>query len=129
MAGNIILVDTSILIDYFRKSDKTNSKLISLINKGYKFHISSITEYEIFAGSSPLQHDFWEKLLERTEVLPFDKQAAEVAVELNSLLKRKRKQLDIADLFIAATAISNKIPLSTLNLKHFERIDDLQIVE
>ena len=60
MAENIILIDTSILIDYFRKSDKTNSKLISLTQKGYKFHISSITEYEIYAGSSLVQQKFWE---------------------------------------------------------------------
>jgi predicted nucleic acid-binding protein len=55
MADKIILVDTSILIDYFRKSDKSNSKLIALIREGYKFQISSVTEYEIFAGSTPGQ--------------------------------------------------------------------------
>ena len=129
MAVNIILIDTSILIDYFRKSDKANSRLISLIKRGYRFHISSITEYEIYAGSSSVQQSFWEQLLEKTEVVPFNKQTAKVAVEINSELKRKRKQIAIADLFIAATAISNGLPFATLNLKHFERIDNLLIVE
>jgi tRNA(fMet)-specific endonuclease VapC len=49
-------------------------------------------------------------------------------VDISSALKRKRKQIDIADLFIAATAISNNLSFATLNLKHFERIDTLQIV-
>jgi tRNA(fMet)-specific endonuclease VapC len=49
-------------------------------------------------------------------------------VDINNALKRKRKQIDIADLFIAATALSNNLPFATLNLKHFERIDNLQIV-
>jgi tRNA(fMet)-specific endonuclease VapC len=129
MAENIILIDTSILIDYFRKSDKANSKLISLIKKGYKFHISAITEYEIYAGSSPIQQGFWEEFLEKIEVISFNKQAAKAAVEINSELKRKRKQIAIADLFIAATAIGNNLPFATLNMKHFERIDNLQIVE
>ena len=129
MAKNIILTDTSILIDYFRKSDKANSKLISLMKKGYKFNISAITEYEIYAGSSPIQQSFWEEFLEKIEVTSFNKQAAKAAVEINSELKRKRKQIAIADLFIAATAIGNDLPFATLNKKHFERIDNLQIVE
>jgi len=33
------------------------------------------------------------------------------------------------DLFIAATAIGNDLPFAILNMKHFERIDNLQIVE
>jgi tRNA(fMet)-specific endonuclease VapC len=129
MADNIVLIDTSILIDYFRKSDKANSKLIALIRKGYKFQISSITEYEIYAGSTRGQQSFWEALLEKIDVLSFNKQAANVAVEINAALKKKRKQIAIADLFIAATALSQNIPFATLNVKHFERIDNLQIVE
>jgi tRNA(fMet)-specific endonuclease VapC len=129
MADNIILIDTSILIDYFRKSDKANSILISLIKKGYKFHISSITEYEIYVGSTPIQQTFWDGLLEKIEVHSFNKQTAKVAVEINNELKRKRKQIAIADLFIAATAIGNNLPFATLNRKHFERIDNLQMIE
>ena len=129
MADNIILIDTSILIDYFRKSDKANSKLISIIKKGYKFHISSITEYEIYAGATPGQQNFWQQLLEKIEVLSFDKQSAIAAVEINSELKRKSKQIAVADLFIAAIAVSNNLPFATLNKKHFERINNLQIIE
>jgi predicted nucleic acid-binding protein len=129
MAENIIRIDTSILIDYFRKSDKTNSKLISLIQKGYKFHISAITEYEIYAGSSLVQQKFWEELLEKIEVVSFTKKVARAAVEINNELKRKRKQIALAHLFIAATAVSNNYALSKLNLKHFERIDNLEIIE
>jgi len=52
MAEKIILADTSILIDFFRKTDKANSKLISLVREGYVFYISAITEYEIYSGPS-----------------------------------------------------------------------------
>jgi len=37
--------------------------------------------------------------------------------------------IDLADILIAATSISNGIPLATLNLSHFERITDLVIVK
>ena len=37
--------------------------------------------------------------------------------------------IDLADLFIAATALTSNLPFSTLNKKHFERIEGLVIVE
>jgi tRNA(fMet)-specific endonuclease VapC len=48
---------------------------------------------------------------------------------MNKMLKRKRKQIDIADLFIAATAVTNKMSLATLNRKHFDRIDTLTLID
>jgi len=129
MADKIILVDTSILIDYFRKSDKANSKLISLIRNGYKSQISAVTEYEIYAGSTHGQRQFWNGLLEKIAVVPFDQAAVKVAVDINHKLKLKSMQIAIPDLFIAATSMSNNLPIATLNRKHFERIEGLIIVD
>ena len=129
MADKIVLADTSILIDYFRKTDKSNSALIKLYQKGYDFCISAITEYEIYSGATEVQIPFWNEILKRTKVLAFDKSVVKTAVEMNNDLKRKRKQINLADLFIAATALANDLSLSTLNKKHFERIESLEIVE
>jgi tRNA(fMet)-specific endonuclease VapC len=52
-----------------------------------------------------------------------------MAVIINSALKAKRKQIDLADLFIAATAVTHDLSLATLNKKHFARIDTLKIIE
>ncbi len=128
MADKIVLVDTSILIDLFRKTDKANSVLISLVRQGYVYCISAITEYEIYTGTTARQVGFWDDFLKQTNVLAFDKAVAKIAVSLNKDLKRKRKLIAIADLFIAATAIANNLPLSTLNKKHFERVDNLTII-
>ena len=62
-------------------------------------------------------------------MLPFDQDVVKIAVDINNALKRKRKQIDLADLFIAATALSNKLPFATLNKKHFDRIDNLRIID
>jgi len=129
MADSIVLADTSILIDYFRKTDKANSKLIALFDQGYDFSISAITLYEIYSGATSVQLPFWTSVLARTKVLPFDQAVAQTAVDINNALKRKRKQIGMADLFIAATAVSNSLPLATLNTKHFDRIDGLAIIE
>jgi len=129
MADKIVLIDTSILIDYFRKTDKANSFLVALVKQGYDYCISSVTEYEIYRGALLGQIAFWDNLLQKVQVLPFDKAASRVAVDINAELKRKRKQIEIPDLFIAATAVANNLTLATLNKKHFERIGSLELFE
>lgn len=128
MADKIVLVDTSILIDLFRKTDKANAVLISLIKQGFTYCISAITEYEIYTGALLGQVDFWDNFLKKTEILPFDKAVAKTAADLNKVLKQKRKLIDTADLFIAATAVTHQLPFATLNKKHFERIESLLIM-
>jgi len=129
MADKIVMVDTSILIDYYRKTDKANSVWIALVRQGYTFTISTITKYEIYSGATQTQLSFWNTILQAVQVVPFDEATVDVAVELNATLKRKRKQIELADLFIAATAIRNDLPFATLNRKHFDRIEQLKIVE
>ena len=128
MENNVILVDTSILIDYYRKTVKENTVWVALARQGYRFLISAITKYEIYSGATQSQLVFWDKVLMSVDVLPFDEIAVNTAVTINASLKRKRKQIDLADLFIAATALSNDISIATLNRKHFERIDNLTLV-
>ncbi len=49
MDTSTIVLDTSILIDFFRKQDKTKSVLLQLTDK-YRFSISVITAFEIKIG-------------------------------------------------------------------------------
>jgi predicted nucleic acid-binding protein len=52
MADKIILLDTSILIELFPKTDKTNSRFVKVAVEGFEFQISAITEYEIYSGAT-----------------------------------------------------------------------------
>ncbi|MBB6111698.1 hypothetical protein/tRNA(fMet)-specific endonuclease VapC [Mucilaginibacter lappiensis] len=129
MADKIVLADTSLLIDFFRKSNKLNSKLISLIDNGYTFCICTITEYEIYTGATEAQIAYWKEFLDNIEIFSFDSAAVTKAIDINKALKLKNKQIGIADLFIAAIAISNNLPIATLNKKHFDRIDNLLLID
>lgn len=129
MANKLILLDTSILIDYYRKTNKEKTVLFELTNKGYLFSISTITKFEICTGANEKQMIFWNQLFKSFTIFPFDENTSDFASEINVSLKKKRKQIDIADLFIASTAIANNIPISTLNLKHFERIERLELID
>jgi len=129
MADKIVLVDTSILIDYYRKTDKENSVWIHLVRQGHSFAVSTVTKYEIYAGATPSQLKFWDTVFEAITVISLDELSVDTAVTINSALKKKRKQIDLADLFIAATAVAHDLPLVTFNKKHFERIDTLKMID
>ena len=129
MADQIVLVDTSILIDFYRKTDKEKSVWIGLVRQGYSFAISVVTKYEIYTGATPSQLTFWNTVLQAIMVIPLDEISVDTAFTINSALKKKRKQIDLADLFIAATAVAHNLPLATLNKKHFDRIVTLQLID
>lgn len=100
-----------------------------MVRKGYLFAISSITKYEIYAGATLDQLTFWDTIFQQISIVSFDESCVDNAVRINANLKRKRKQIDIADLFIAATAVTYNFEFATLNKKHFDRIEQLNIIE
>ena len=129
METEIILLDTSILIDFYRKKDKNKSKFSRLSDQNIIFAISVITHFEIFAGVRLSQTDYWNNLFHDFAILPLNKDISLLATQIDVELKKKRKQIDIPDLFIAATALVNKLPLATINKKHFERIENLKLID
>jgi predicted nucleic acid-binding protein len=124
MADKKLMVDSTILIDYFRKTDKANTKLISHFQNYDHLYISSVTEFEVVNGATPTNLQFWNGMLARFTILNFDSKAARQAADIVARLKTKRKTIDKPDLFIAATALVHELTLDTLNVKHFIHIED-----
>ena len=122
------MIDSTILIDYFRKTDKSNSILVKHSINYDKLYISTITEFEIINGATPAQLDFWNQMLKGMIILDFDSKAARQAALIVQQLKRNRRSIDKPDLFIAATAISHGITLDTANKKHFKVIPGLALL-
>lgn len=59
MAQELILLDTSVLIEYFRKEDKRNSYFYKLtVSTKMAFAISVISEFEILIGATAQQQQF-----------------------------------------------------------------------
>ena len=75
-----------------------------------------------------MQLTFWNELLSEFLVLPFDSSAAHIAVDIQRDQKKLRKSIEKADLFIAAIAVANGLPLDTLNRKHFDKIERLTLL-
>lgn len=126
MARARLLTDTSILIDHLRKTQKDRTIFYQLSSQ-YDFTISAITEFEFRVGSSPNNRAFIDFLLNRLPVLPLDSACVRVAVEISQELKISNQMISLPDILIAATAVTHKLPLLTLNQKHFSRIAKLTL--
>ena len=128
MASLPIVLDTSMLIDFFRKRNKSKSALFQLMDH-YEFYISVVTAFEIQIGiKSDRQQQEYQGFMENIGVLPIDERGIENAVKIYNHLKNQNAQIGLADLLIGATAVRYDLSLATLNRKHFERIPELELV-
>lgn len=121
------MVDSTVLIEYFRKTDKSKARLTHIFREYDLVFISSITVFEVLNGVPEVVMPFWNGLLSTFIILDFDIPAAREAVKIVAELKAKRKTMDKPDLFIAATACSRGLTLDTANKKHFQYIDSLTL--
>jgi predicted nucleic acid-binding protein len=117
-----------VLIDFYRKSDKSKSLFFKLTEKYRVFAVSSVTQYELCLGNTQEQNKFWNDFFSRIIVLPFDTKAVIQSVGIYQQLKQQNKLIDMPDIMIAGTALQSNMPLATLNRKHFERITGLEII-
>ena len=128
MEYNRILIDTSIFIEFLRKKNKTKTELFK-IPDGTIMYISTVTLFELFAGATDEQK--WNDVKEITEdllIISFDIEISKNAAKVVQQLRKKNKIIEFRDIFIAATALVNKLPVKTLNKKHFERVESLIVL-
>jgi tRNA(fMet)-specific endonuclease VapC len=124
----MLLVDTTVLIEYFRKLKKEETFFYELAGKYAKIGISTITRYEIMVGNAPKQDHFWQQLLRSLEAVSFDEAVADEAAAIQKELKKDNKIIGFADIAIAATARLHEFEIASLNEKHFNRIKNLKLV-
>lgn len=93
MADKKLMIDTTILIDYFRKTDKANSKLVAHFKQYDQLYISSVTEFEVFNGATETHKQFWNEMLVRLTILDFDKQSCKRSSR-NSFTTKNKEQND-----------------------------------
>ena len=127
MEDRRILIDTSVVIDHFRKKNKQKSLLYELAKENILF-LSAISKFEFLVGAKRTQIRQTKEIIGGFYILSFNSHVADVASDIAKKLRTKNKIIEFRDIFIAATAIANDMPLSTLNIKHFERIDALELI-
>ena len=123
-----VLLDTSVLIDFFRKQNKAKSALFGLVGR-YRLSISVMTAFEVKVGiRSERQQQDYDRLTMNMDVLPLDEACFEEAVTIYRDLKAENALIGLADLLIAASAVRYGLPVATLNRKHFEHVARLRLL-
>lgn len=117
------LFDTNVLIDFLRNRDVA----VRFLDKvaGTRL-LSCITVAELYAGARPAEMDRLAQLVQTFEVIPLTATLAREA----GVIKRDYHPshgIGLADAVIAATAISERATLSTLNKKHFPMLKQVQV--
>lgn len=124
-----MVIDTTIFIEFLRATNKQNTTLYQL-PPDTELYISAVTLYELLMGAKDQEKKKDVKIVtEPTIILPFNESVAEQAGEIYHDPRKKNKMIEFRDLFIGATALAYDLPVLTKNLKHFERIDGLKLVQ
>lgn len=121
-----VVIDTSVAIDYLRRGDSKKTLYMTL-SRREEFVMSLITVAELYSGRSAQkeekQKELIKEMLRGVEVII---PSLDTAIEAGKL--RAEYQLSLADAFVAALALDLNIPLATLDIRDFKKIDGLKIL-
>jgi predicted nucleic acid-binding protein len=117
-----MLVDTDILIDYFKGIPEAIAFIEANIDQ---VSVSSITIAELFQGvRAGAEREALDDFVSAVRVLDVTQPIATTA----GLFRRQYRPshfVGLADCLIAATAKEHCIPMKSLNIKHFPMLDDV----
>lgn len=126
----MILFDTDVVSYIIRGIDPYFSKFLELDNG--EWGISSVVAFELGCANKLQKHSANKMVadfLTHAKVYNFDANAAEATSQVAAVLKSKGKRLATEDLFIAGHSLSLNAILVSNNLKHFERVSGLHVVD
>ncbi len=124
------LLDTNICVFLFRGKHNINVKMDQV---GWEHCcISEVTVAELAYGvecsSNPRSNnEILKDFLQKITVIPFSTAIYRFAKEKASL-RREGMLVDDFDLFIASTALANRLTIVTDNEKHFKRVQGLDVI-
>jgi tRNA(fMet)-specific endonuclease VapC len=128
---NTLIIDTDILIDFFRKNPNT-VKWFSENKDRIDFATTIINVFELYTGAfktsnSEKRIKELESFLETIKIFKFTLDSAKEAGKQRVELEKQGQVIDMRDIFIGAIALVENIPIKTNNIKHFSRINGLKI--
>jgi len=122
----MILCDTNILIEVYRKNTNVISALSS-ISRHSTIVISDVTRAEMLVGARNKQEmQILVKELGQIECMPVQSEISARSIQL-LIMYHLSHGLDFHDALIAATAIHHNIELFTLNVKDFAFISNIKL--
>ena len=128
MEDPLIVVDTDVIIDFFRDISPAVNVFAELISSG-KAALTSISVFELYAGIEGAKRlRQIETLVQEITVLPLNVIEAAMGGRIYTQLKSRGKLIGTHDILIAAICIANDLPLYTKNIAHFSEIKDIRLL-
>jgi tRNA(fMet)-specific endonuclease VapC len=128
----MIFLDTNIISYYFNANNKIKEKLMEAVDDDEEICTTVINIYEIIKGFRWKNNEKKEKqfreFLEDIVVFGIDDDDINIASDLYAQLRKKGKTIGDADIFIAAIVIKNHGILISNNIKHYENIEQLNLM-
>ncbi|MDJ0680111.1 MAG: type II toxin-antitoxin system VapC family toxin [Xenococcaceae cyanobacterium MO_167.B52] len=126
------LLDTNTVSDYL----KGNPGVLKNLKRHHHslVAISSITKYELFYGllKNPQAHQKYGEqlrlLFKQAQNMVFDEESALLAAQIKQELIQQGKSIGDCDTMIAAIGLQHNAVVVTNNVKHFQRVKNLVVV-
>jgi len=127
------LIDTDILSLFFRNDLAVIEHFREYLQEYGRIEISILTFYEILSGlkhrDALKQIDMFCEFVKHNTVLPITEKSVEISSDIYATLRKKGNQLDDIDILIAGVALAHDLILVTHNVHHFNRIEDLEVID
>lgn len=120
--NNQIIIDSNIVI--YSAEPGFPSLRRWLKNKQIILSIVSKIEVLGFSNISRREENYFTEFFSKTLFLNIDEVKIETAINL-----RQQKKMSLGDAIIAATALSEGLPLLTANIKDFKHIKGLKLID
>ena len=128
----MIFLDSDILSYYFAGDFKIHNKIKETINAGEKIALTAMNVYEILKGfkwkNNKNKEAVFINFLEIVPVFPIDDSVINLATDIYADLRRNGITTSDADILIAAIVINNNGILVSNNIKHYKKIEKLQVM-
>jgi len=127
-----VVVDTDILSYYMKRQPKVVENFDNHVSKQGFVYISRISIIEILGGLKSKNADkqivIFNEFVEKHKILDTSESSAEISSDIFAQLQKMGKHSGNYDILIAGIAIANNLTLVTNNVKDYENIEGLEIV-
>ena len=121
-----ILVDTSIWIEFFKKTSSTGEAVSELLKRD-RVWVSGVVLYELVQGAKSEAEK--ERIVSQLSALNYVEMSIPLwrrAGDISKAMKKKGLTLPISDILLATIAIEHSMSIFTLD-KHFESIPGVKL--